>query len=107
MFTRAEALALWDDLVQDKDAFLYAFGELVFTRRRRWLSGSRFAPNEHSEFGYFIRACNHVYTREMFESYGRICKKHQATYRIEKEESSVAIIFYKLQVETLVSDVVE
>lgn len=29
MFTREEALAVWDDLVADKDAFLARCGELV------------------------------------------------------------------------------
>ncbi len=83
MFTRDEALMVWDDLIADKDAFLTLFGEIVFSRQHKY-------PFK-GEYGYFIRAKNDCYTKEMFDGYNRICEKHNCTYRID----NVVIIFYK------------
>ncbi len=93
MFTRDAALALWDDLVADKDAFLTSFGEVVFVRHRKILPGAGFVVghNDEQSFGYFVRATNTCFTREMFNGYNRVCAKHECTYRIEGE----LIVFYK------------
>jgi len=93
MFTRDAALALWDDLVADKDAFLTTFGEVVFVRHRMILPGAGFVLGHNNEdsFGYFVRAKNTCFTREMFDGYNRVCEKHNCTYRIEDE----VIVFYK------------
>jgi hypothetical protein len=100
LFTREEALALWDDLIADKDAFLYAFGELVMCRTRRCLPVyiiPKTEPEESDPFGYFIRAKNHLYIQEMFHGFDRVCKKHNATYRVETEKPHCEILFYKLR----------
>jgi hypothetical protein len=100
MFTRDEALALWDDLVLEEEAFLYTFGELVMSRTRKvgglpisMIPGAQ--PHNSDLFGYFIRARNHTYTKEMFEAYNRVCERHQATYRIQVDGPLAGIIFFK------------
>ena len=93
MFTRDEALAVWDDLVADKDAFLMAFGEVVFTRTRKVLVYC--ASVDPDAFGYFVRARNHCYTKEMFDGYNRVCEKHGCKYRIEANGEHAGIVFYK------------
>jgi hypothetical protein len=97
VFTRDEALAVWDDLVADKDAFLVAFGEVVFVRHRKILprAGDVLGHEGENSFGYFVRARNHCYTKEMFEAYNRICQKHGCTYRIETEGDAAGIVFFK------------
>lgn len=94
MFTREEALALWDDLTADKDAFLCSFGELVLLRQRQVVAG-HFCLGEDGKFGYFIRAKNYCFTREMFAGYDRVCQKHDCTYRIESRKKGMILIFYK------------
>ena len=97
MFTKDEAVALWDDLAADKDAFLFAFGEVVFTRIRKAVPNAGFVlgDNGPESFGYFVRARNHCYTEEMFVAYNRLCQKHGCTYRIETEGPAAGIVFYK------------
>lgn len=94
MFTREEALALWDDLTADSDAFLCAFGEVVLLRQRERVGG-HFHLGEDGKFGYFIRAKNHCFTQEMFAGYNRVCEKHNCTYRIETRKKSMVLLFYK------------
>jgi hypothetical protein len=92
MFTRDEALAVWDDLIADKDAFLMSFGEVVLTRGRNY----PYAYGDDPEsFGYFVKAKNHCYTKEMFDGYNRVCEKHKCQYRIETDQDKLGIIFYK------------
>lgn len=100
MFTREEALALWDDLSADKDAFLFSFGELVLTRAKTAVPTAGFVagtdkPGGYDNFGYFIRARNHCYTKEMFAAYDKVCAKHNCTYRIETEGNAFGITFFK------------
>lgn len=92
MFTKEEALALWDDLTADKDAFLVNFGEMVLTKGRKYPYPT---TTDKDSFGYFIRARNHRYTKEMLEAYNRICIKHNCTYRIDTTENDVGIFFFK------------
>jgi hypothetical protein len=89
MFSRDEALALWDDLVADKDAFLLAFGEVVFTRMPKMIP----LGSKPKEFGYFVRARNYCFTKEMFMAYNRICEKHNCSYRVETDAPE--ILFYR------------
>jgi hypothetical protein len=88
MFTRDEALAVWDDLNNEKDSFLYAFGELVLSKNITKY------PSDNT-FGYFIRARNFYYNREMFEAFNKVCEKHNCTYRFETDTKDPSIIFYK------------
>jgi hypothetical protein len=93
MFTRDEALALWDDLTEDIDAFLTSFGEIVLIKHRNVLPhvGFILGDTNKDSFGYFIRAKNYCFTKEMLNGYNRACEKHKCTYRIEGE----TITFYK------------
>lgn len=90
MFTRDEALAVWDDLIADKDAFLLAFGEVVLTRMKKHGYGI-----DPESFGYFVKAKNYCYTKEMFDGYNRVCEKHNCKYRIETDSGICGIVFYK------------
>lgn len=90
MFTREEALLVWDDLIAEKDAFLSGFGEVVFSRQKNI---STYLSGDPSDFGYFVRAYNHCFTKEMFAAYDKVCQKHNCTYRIEN--APMVIIFYK------------
>ncbi len=90
MFTRDEALALWDDLLAEKDAFLCRHGEMVLCRQRTG------RPNEDSnEFGYFVRSVYHIYTPEMVEAYLKVSKAHNCSFRIETENNRTTLLFYK------------
>lgn len=96
MFTREEALALWDDLVADRDAFLMAFGEIVLARTRKVLPHAGFVLGDGPDsFGYFVRGANHCYTKEMFDGFNRVCEKHHCTYRIETKGDVSGITFFK------------
>jgi hypothetical protein len=98
MFTREEALALWDALLAENDAFLYAFGELVLTRANKAVHAGFVAgtdkPGGFDNYGYFVRAKNHCYTKEMLAAFERVCNRHGCTYRIETDERA-GITFYK------------
>jgi hypothetical protein len=95
MFTRDEALALWDDLQTDKDSFLHAFGELVLTRTPNFLPRPTHDINDPKNFGYFVHAKNGCFTVEMLNGYARVCAKHNCKYRIEIHGQNIGIIFYK------------
>lgn len=89
MLTRDEALSLWDDLVSEKDCFMFARGEVVVTK----YDGGYNRSGSLHQYGFFIRARNSFYTKDMMEAYNRVCERHNCTYIINTDKPE--IIFFK------------